>query len=273
MFEEYHQKEREIENKVAPFYDSIYESLLCYLERRKKFVKNIKEITRGEKNMRILDLGCGTGTLLFVLQKEGYQELFGIDLSPNMVKIAKKRLNDANLKVGFAENTGFPDNFFDLVVGISILHHIPNLKKVSREMSRILKKGGRILFMEPNKDWFFENKKGLTQRILKVALLPLKVLVYLKNKNKKRRLPQITQDDYSPHHRHLKENEIKEAFEKEFRLRFHRSEVIIPFFESWLFLTFFDKLILNFLNFIEKSLEKNFIGLTFIISGNKKDDK
>jgi ubiquinone/menaquinone biosynthesis C-methylase UbiE len=109
------------------------------------------------RGKRVLDLGCGTGenTLLLALMAA---EVYALDISEELVELAKKRLKinlvsaeRVHFMAGSAHDTGIPDESLDIVLGIAILHHL-DLGLVSREVFRVLKKGGRAIFQEPVRD-------------------------------------------------------------------------------------------------------------------------
>jgi 2-polyprenyl-3-methyl-5-hydroxy-6-metoxy-1,4-benzoquinol methylase len=102
---------------------------------------------------RLLDFGCGWGEHSLVFAKIGY-EVFGFDLSQNNIANArslaeKYEMTDrVHFSVSPAEHLDFADEFFDVVVGVDILHHV-NIGQAIAECSRILKKGGMAVFHEP----------------------------------------------------------------------------------------------------------------------------
>lgn len=121
--------------------------------RFKRKVEDIIRMTKHIKKIKVLEVGCGTGILSNELlkAKKGI-ELVGIDLSGEAIKIAKKKNSDftkAKFIVGNTLSMSFKDNSFDLVIGNSILHHIP-LDKALTEIHRVLKPNGLIWFSEPN---------------------------------------------------------------------------------------------------------------------------
>lgn len=93
---------------------------------------------------KALDLGCGTGELIkLVLQADRNKEIYGLDLSENMLEVARKKLGTSvSLILGDAEHLPFDDEFFDLVYCNDSFHHYPKPEKVLDEVSRVLKPGG-----------------------------------------------------------------------------------------------------------------------------------
>lgn len=96
---------------------------------------------------RILDNGCGTGLLSEFASQEN---LVGIDISTEMLKMAKKR-GYRNLARGNSMDLPFRQESFDSIVCRSLLHHLPDRAKAVEEISRVLKPGGTAVFADTNK--------------------------------------------------------------------------------------------------------------------------
>ena len=94
-----------------------------------------------------LDLGCGTGEMIKqIMQSDNHKELYGIDLSEEMLSVAKGKLPDqVKLLLGDSESLPFPDNFFDVVYCNDSFHHYPAPQNVLSEVHRVLKPGGTFL--------------------------------------------------------------------------------------------------------------------------------
>jgi ubiquinone/menaquinone biosynthesis C-methylase UbiE len=103
-----------------------------------------------DKGMSVLDVGCGTGTLLKLYQKTGCT-IVGIDASPSMLEIARAKLTKrAELHLGDASNLPFPDELFDLTLAMFILHETPASirSSVIKEAKRVTKRSGRFLAID-----------------------------------------------------------------------------------------------------------------------------
>ena len=103
-----------------------------------------------KEGMRVLEVGCGTGTNLSLYQKAGC-DIFGIDVSPAMLEVAGNKLGDrAELLLGSAVDMRYPDDFFDLVICTLTIHEMPRTVRpqVLNEVERVLKKNGHILVID-----------------------------------------------------------------------------------------------------------------------------
>lgn len=94
-----------------------------------------------------LDLGCGTGEMMKLIhQADNNIELYGIDISEEMLNIAKTKLPEqVKLLLGDSESLPFPDNSFDVVYCNDSFHHYPAPQNVLGEVHRVLKQGGTFL--------------------------------------------------------------------------------------------------------------------------------
>jgi len=99
---------------------------------------------------KVLELGCGTGYFTHELVDTG-AEITAIDISPELLEEARKEFKALNVefKVDNAYAMSFADEYFDHVVGSSVLHHL-EISEALSEIFRVLKPGGHIAFTEPN---------------------------------------------------------------------------------------------------------------------------
>ncbi len=98
----------------------------------------------------ILDVGCGTGTLLSLIKLENRNTaISGGDLSPEMIKVAEDKLGGkADLRVGDSEELPWTESSFDVVLSTQSFHHYPNPGKVLVEMKRVLKANGHLIITD-----------------------------------------------------------------------------------------------------------------------------
>jgi ubiquinone/menaquinone biosynthesis C-methylase UbiE len=112
-----------------------------------------KYLELNSNNSLVLDYGCGIGHTLENVANFNPKKITGIDISEVSIEKAKNRikelgLKNIDLKVDNCEKTSFRDNEFDIVYGTGILHHL-QISKCIEEILRILKPGGKLLFIEP----------------------------------------------------------------------------------------------------------------------------
>src|SRR5688572_13641910 len=112
----------------------------------------VRQRYRGSQQ-RLLSFGCGRGKNALRYAHIGY-EVHGFDISENCVQNAKELANQYDLgdRTHFsaqpAEHLQYPDQFFDVVVGENILHHV-SIQEAIREVYRVTRPGGFAVFKEP----------------------------------------------------------------------------------------------------------------------------
>jgi ubiquinone/menaquinone biosynthesis C-methylase UbiE len=130
--------------RVAGIYDRLFEPL----NRRLRLLG--VRMFPPEKNMKVLDVGCGTGVHLDIYRGSGCK-LYGIDTSPSMLDVARTRLGvDAELRLADATKIPYESNTFDLIVCMLVLHEMDQRMRMSviAEMKRVLKTEGHILLID-----------------------------------------------------------------------------------------------------------------------------
>lgn len=107
-------------------------------------------VAPARRGMRVLDVGCGTGSDLQLYARSGCR-VYGVDVSPAMLKMAEKRLgSEADLRLGSAARLPFTADGFDLVMASYTLHEIEPGERSAMvaEMKRVAKPEGRILITD-----------------------------------------------------------------------------------------------------------------------------
>jgi 2-polyprenyl-3-methyl-5-hydroxy-6-metoxy-1,4-benzoquinol methylase len=103
------------------------------------------------RGLRALDYGCGYGGLGLYLSLKG-AEVWGFDFSRPAIETANKAARRFGLRAEFAIMDAaaltYPDEFFDLVVGFGVLHHVIKYQQADSHLFRIMKPGGRAVFHE-----------------------------------------------------------------------------------------------------------------------------
>ena len=138
----------------ARFFDAA--SWLLSFGRAPAIKKMIVEMAAAAPGEAVLDVGCGTGSLAIAVKAEvgPSGEVTGIDASPEMIELARRKAAragvDAGFEVALIEEMPFTDARFDLVVSSFMLHHLPEdvKRRGLGEIRRVLKPGGRLLAVD-----------------------------------------------------------------------------------------------------------------------------
>jgi SAM-dependent methyltransferase len=102
------------------------------------------ELVGNAKGKKILDFGCGTGIYAKLLTKKG-AKVKGFDISPEMIKIAKKENPKLDLRVGSGNKIPFKEKF-DMVIAPLVLDYFSDWDRPFKEVSKVLKKRGYFVF-------------------------------------------------------------------------------------------------------------------------------
>ncbi|MDA9113563.1 class I SAM-dependent methyltransferase [Gammaproteobacteria bacterium] len=101
---------------------------------------------------KVLDIGIGSGLNIPFYNSDKIDKVIGIDPSHELIDLAKQLANDSKasieLVIGSAESIPYPDNFFDTVLVTYTMCTIPNVAIANKEMWRVLKDDGRLIFCE-----------------------------------------------------------------------------------------------------------------------------
>lgn len=132
---------------LTPFYDFVQK----YIVRDIRYKSRLIEQAQIQAGQRVMDLGCGTGTLaILAKQTQPLAEVLGLDADPEMLKVAQAKKDQKNLEikfdVGFTNNLPYPDSSFDRVLSSIMIHHLktPDKEKTAHEIYRVLKPGGQL---------------------------------------------------------------------------------------------------------------------------------
>lgn len=133
-----------------PLYDPLV-SLLGGDRARRDLIAQAN-ITSGQ---RILDIGCGTGTLAVMLKRSHADvEVIGLDPDPKALRRAKTKATRAGLSLqldqGFADELPYADDSFDRVFSSFMFHHLEeqDREKMLREVLRVLRPGGSLHLLD-----------------------------------------------------------------------------------------------------------------------------
>ena len=133
-------------DEIALIYDDTYEGQ--YTAKFKEKMLDLCGVADGDK---VLDVGCGNGSLIKAISRKANIEAYGVDISPNMIAECRKKFENISFEVSSGEQLSFNDGSVDTVTICCVLHHLNNAQNFVKEAHRILKQGGVLIIGEP---WF-----------------------------------------------------------------------------------------------------------------------
>lgn len=92
---------------------------------------------------KILDAGCGAGGALVMAGQRG-AALSGVDVSVNLITVARERLPSADLRIGEIESLPFANGQFDAVISVNALQYAADPRLAMHELGRVCRSGGRV---------------------------------------------------------------------------------------------------------------------------------
>lgn len=155
-----------IEAKTKAEYDRVADEIYdravdwqfkAFYEDEDKVRETMVDLLEVQPGMRVLEVGCGTGRDSFRLARRlGQGELHMQDLSPAMVRVCRHKMAGFQKDLGFActleysaSNASwlpYPDGYFDALFHFGGFNHFSDLKNAAAELTRVVRKGGRVLF-------------------------------------------------------------------------------------------------------------------------------
>lgn len=159
--------------------DDLYEDLYVQEEKhwwhisKRNVVASMLGAFLRAKNLKILDIGCGTGKVMDMLSHFG--KVWGLDNNKKALSFCRKR-GFRHITFGEAADTGFEDDFFDVVTMLDVLEHTDE-NATLQETRRILKPGGIMIITVPAYQWLWslwddvlKHKKRYTKRNLEAVV-------------------------------------------------------------------------------------------------------
>ena len=175
-----HQKVSEYYGKVLQTKKDLKTNACCALDKVPAYVREPLSLIEDEiqtkfygcgapiplvlEDMKILDLGCGTGRDCFVLSYFAGEggEVVGVDMTNEQLEIGNKYLPAQTAKFGYTKPNvrfmqgyiedlaavGLPDNYFDIIISNCVINLSPDKPSVLREAFRVLKEGGEFFFSD-----------------------------------------------------------------------------------------------------------------------------
>jgi 2-polyprenyl-3-methyl-5-hydroxy-6-metoxy-1,4-benzoquinol methylase len=146
----------EIKDYYPPSYHSRAQSKIVDIEKteiwgipwREAMQKKAAPILRYKKSGRILDVGCGDGSLLKFLKELGW-ETYGVEFQGSASRYAREVLG-LNVFSGRLEEANYPEGYFDVITLLHVLEHLPDPSAILKKAHKLLRKDGFLLIEVPN---------------------------------------------------------------------------------------------------------------------------
>lgn len=129
--------------EIAEFFDRCAPWWDADMIRNEEIIATILDNGGIREGIDVLDVACGTGVLFPDYQKRGVASVTGIDISPEMAKIAASKFPEVRVICGDVEETAF-DRPFDAVMVYNAFPHFPDPAKLIEALARVVKPGGRL---------------------------------------------------------------------------------------------------------------------------------
>lgn len=142
---------RKMFDEVAPTYDFLNHLLSLGIDNywRAAATGKAKKLLSATPSPKILDVATGTGDLAASMAKIPGAKVMALDLSPEMLVIARKKYPEITFHEGYAEKLPFDSASFDIVSAGFGVRNFEHLDKGMQEFCRVLKPGGHAIIIEP----------------------------------------------------------------------------------------------------------------------------
>lgn len=131
-------------DKRAGKYDDHFEGRLS-----RRFYELLYRYTDLRSGDKVLDVGCGTGTILKSFRELEKIEGHGIDVEPEMLSVARRKCPDMDIRECSCEDTPYDESYFDTLTACMAYHHFPDKDAFEKEALRILKPKGKLYIADP----------------------------------------------------------------------------------------------------------------------------
>jgi len=156
-------------------WDKVFKEHGAFFEEPHEDIAYIVPLLAGKRARRVLDLGCGSGRHVVHLARNRFS-VYGLDSSPEGIKMARARLRNEGLKASLrlqsmTKPLPFKDSFFEAVISVQVIHHatLAEIRKVVKEIARVLKKDGVVYVTVPK----LRNQAEAFQEIESGTFIPL----------------------------------------------------------------------------------------------------
>lgn len=150
-----------------------------------RYAKSFRYLNSFNKDIKILEVGCGEGSGLSALKKLGYKNLYGVEVSPERIRRANKILSsDVELNIiDPLDPLPFKDNFFDVVISLAVIEHTVSPEEFLKEIRRVLQPNSFSIISSDCYTWRILQllKIYRTHQPIDKAINPLKILKLFKS--------------------------------------------------------------------------------------------
>lgn len=150
-------------SKRASKYDDGFEG-----RASRKFYNLLLREIEPQAGAVVLDVGCGTGTILKGLADKAEIVGYGIDIAENMLAEAKKKCPQMTFELSRCDNMPFEDNTFDILISCMSYHHFDNRESFQKEAARVLKPGGVLYIADPRLPWLIRKTVNGVLRLFRI---------------------------------------------------------------------------------------------------------
>jgi SAM-dependent methyltransferase len=119
-------------------------------EANERLIAAFVRLSSLPRGARVADLGCGSGIFTELLRRQGYQST-GLDISPKLVALGRRKYPGLELIEGDAENLPLETESLDGVLLSGLVHQFPDPRRLAGEVRRVLRNGGRFVAFDPNR--------------------------------------------------------------------------------------------------------------------------
>jgi SAM-dependent methyltransferase len=161
--------------QVKAFYDHDYYRTQAHLTGTSWHLRRIARRLGVRPGEQVLDVACGDGAWLGLLQAQG-AAVHGVDISSVAVERCRQRLPGADIRESVAEALPYADDAFDLVTCMGSLEHFLDKPRALTEMRRVARPGARLLLLVPNAGFLTRRLglyRGTEQTRIREDVLPL----------------------------------------------------------------------------------------------------
>lgn len=131
--------------EIIAFFDRLAPGWDADMIRHDGIISQILDGAGVREGVRVLDVACGTGVLFPDYLARGVASVTGVDISPEMVKLAREKFTQQNIEVLCADVEELPlERKFDCVVVYNAFPHFPDPEKLIRILAGHLADGGRL---------------------------------------------------------------------------------------------------------------------------------